>query len=228
MTAFWGTEQMRLLLVEDDEMLGQAIRDHLVVHGHATDWTRRLDDAEASHLGVAYDAILLDLNLPDGRGMEFLKRLRRRGDATPVIIVTAMDQLTTRIEGLNAGADDYLVKPFDLEELLARVGAVGRRYAGNPNPLVVVGPLELDPPHKVATVNGRALDLSAREWAVLERLARHPGTLVSRAQLEEALFGFGDEIDSNAVEVYVSRLRKKLDAAVIHTVRGLGYRLAPP
>ncbi|MDC9822769.1 response regulator transcription factor [Devosia sp. ZB163] len=218
---------MRLLLVEDDEMLGQAIRDHLVAHGHAADWTRRLDDADAAQLAVAYDAMLLDLNLPDGRGMEFLKRLRRRGDTTPVIIVTAMDQLTMRIEGLNAGADDYLVKPFDLGELLARVGAVGRRYAGNPNPLIVVGPLELDPPHKLATVNGRKLDLSAREWAVLERLAQHPGTLVSRMQLEEALFGFGDEIESNAVEVYVSRLRKKLDAGVIHTVRGLGYRLAP-
>lgn len=219
---------MRLLLVEDDEMLGQAIRDHLVAHGHAADWTRRLDEAEAAHFGVAYDVILLDLNLPDGRGMEFLKQLRRKGDTTPVIIATAMDQLTTRIEGLNAGADDYLVKPFDLGELLARVGAVGRRYAGNPNPLIVVGPLEIDPPHRLATVSGRKLELSAREWAVLERLAQHPGTLVSRPQLEEALFGFGDEIDSNAVEVYVSRLRKKLDAGVVHTVRGLGYRLAPP
>ncbi len=217
---------MRLLLVEDDEMLGQAIRDHLVAHGHAADWTRRLDEAEAAHFGVAYDVILLDLNLPDGRGMEFLKQLRRKGDTTPVIITTAMDQLTTRIDGLNAGADDYLVKPFDLGELLARVGAVGRRYAGNPNPLIVVGPLEIDPPHRVATVDGRTVELSAREWAVLERLARHPGTLISRSQLEEALFGFGDEIDSNAVEVYVSRLRKKLNAEVIHTVRGLGYRLA--
>lgn len=219
---------MRLLLVENDEMLGQAIRDHLVAHGHAADWMRRLDEAEAAHYAVAYDGILLDLNLPDGRGMEFLRQLRRKGDTTPVIIATAMDQLTTRIDGLNAGADDYLVKPFDLGELLARVGAVGRRYAGNPNPLIVVGPLEIDPPHKLATVDGRKLELSAREWAVLERLAQHPGTLVSRPQLEEALFGFGDEIDSNAVEVYISRLRKKLDASVIHTVRGLGYRLAPP
>lgn len=216
---------MRLLLVEDDEMLGQAMRDHLVSRGHAADWMQRLDDAEHARFGTAYDVILLDLNLPDGKGMEFLKRLRRGGDTTPVIIVTAMDQLTMRIEGLNSGADDYLVKPFDLDELQARVGAVGRRYAGNPNPLIVVGSLELDPPHRLATVEGRVLDLSAREWAVLERLAQYPGTLVSRPQLEEALFGFGDEIGSNAVEVYVSRLRKKIQLPVIHTVRGLGYRL---
>jgi len=216
---------MRLLLVEDDEMLGQAMRDHLVSRGHAVDWMQRLDDAEDAHFGIAYDVILLDLNLPDGRGMEFLKRLRRGGDTTPVIIATAMDQLTMRIEGLNSGADDYLVKPFDLDELAARVGAVGRRYTGNPNPLITIGLLELDPPHRLATVEGRVLDLSAREWAVLERLAQHPGTLVSRPQLEEALFGFGDEIESNAVEVYVSRLRKKIQQPLIHTVRGLGYRL---
>jgi two-component system OmpR family response regulator len=216
---------MRILLVEDDHMLGQAVHDHLSAHGHATDWTTRLDEAEDAQFGTAYDVILLDLNLPDGRGMEFLRRLRRRGDATPVIIVTAMDQLTMRIEGLNSGADDYLVKPFDLDELLARVGAVGRRYGGNPNPLIAIGPLELDPPHRIATVDGRELDLTAREWAILERLAHHPGTLVSRPQLEDALFGFGDEIESNAVEVYISRLRKKLGVPLIHTSRGLGYRL---
>lgn len=219
---------MRLLLVEDDDMLGQAVRDHLVANGHATDWVRRLDAAEAARFAMPYDVLLLDLNLPDGRGLEFLRALRRQGDTTPVIITTAMDQLSMRIDGLNAGADDYLVKPFDLEELLARLGAVGRRYAGNPNPLLVVGPLELDGAHRLVTVSGRPIELSAREWAVLERLAQHPGTLVSKAQLEDALFGFGDEVESNAVEVYVSRLRRKLEIGVIHTVRGLGYRLAPP
>jgi two-component system OmpR family response regulator len=216
---------VRLLLVEDDAMLGMAIRDHLVAHGHAADWAERLAVAEDAQFGTAYDVILLDLNLPDGRGLEFLKRLRRRGDTTPVIVITAMDQLSIRIDGLNSGADDYLVKPFDLRELLARLGAVARRYVGNPNPLVVVGPLELDPPHKVATIEGRRLDLTSREWAILERLALHPGTLVSRGQIEEALYGFGDEVESNAVEVYLSRLRKKLRVPLIHNVRGLGYRL---
>lgn len=219
---------MRLLLVEDDDMLGQAIRDHLLARGHATDWVRRLDAAEAARFATPYDGILLDLNLPDGRGLEFLRALRRSGDTTPVIIATAMDQLSMRIDGLNAGADDYLVKPFDLDELTARLGAVGRRYTGNPNPLIVIGPLELDTAHRVVTVSGRPVELSAREWAVLDRLAQHPGTLVSKAQIEDALFGFGEEVESNAVEVYVSRLRKKLDASLIHTVRGLGYRLAPP
>lgn len=219
---------MRLLLVEDDDMLGQAVRDHLVANGHATDWVRRRDAAEAAQRATAYDVVLLDLNLPDGRGLELLRALRRKGDATPVIILTAMDQLSMRIEGLNSGADDYLVKPFDLDELIARLGAVGRRYAGNPNPLLVVGPLEVDAARRVVTVSGRPIDLSAREWAVLDRLSQHPGTLVSKGQLEDALFGFGDEVESNAVEVYVSRLRKKLEAGVIHTVRGLGYRLAPP
>jgi two-component system, OmpR family, response regulator len=216
---------MRLLLLEDDQMLGEAIRDHLAVHGHATDWTSRIEDAEAAQLSTVYDVMLLDLSLPDGLGMDLLKRLRRRGDTTPVIIATAMDQLSMRIAGLNAGADDYLVKPFDLDELLARIAAVGRRYTGNPNPLIVIGPLELDPPHKVASVNGRVLDLTAREWAILERLARQPGVLVTRPQIEDALYGFGDEIESNAVEVHISRLRKKLDVPLIRNSRGLGYRL---
>lgn len=215
---------MRLLLVEDDQMLGEAIRDHLTVHGHATDWTGRVEDAEAAQLAAHYDVVLLDLGLPDGQGMDLLKQMRRRGDTTPVIVATAMDQLSMRIAGLNAGADDYLVKPFDLDELLARVAAVGRRYTRNP--LIVVGPLELEVPNKIATLAGRIIDLTAREWAILERLARHPGMLVTRAQIEDALYGFGDEIESNAVEVYISRLRKKLDVPLIHNSRGLGYRLA--
>ncbi len=224
----WWDGLMRLLLVEDDDMLGQAVRDHLVAHGHATDWVRRLDEADAARFATPYDVILLDLNLPDGRGMGLLRDIRRKGDTTPVIILTAMDQLSMRIEGLNSGADDYLVKPFDLDELVARLGAVGRRYTGNPNPLLVIGPLELDAARRLVTIDGKPIELTAREWAVLERLAQHPGTLVSRAQMEDALFGFGDEVESNAVEVYVSRLRKKLEAGVIHNVRGLGYRLAPP
>lgn len=216
---------MRVLLIEDDAVLGDAIRDHVAAQGHAADWVTRLDDAGDAFAAVPYSLVLLDLNLPDGRGLDFLKALRRRGDVTPVIVLTAMDQLSTRIDGLNAGADDYLVKPFDLSELTARMGAVGRRYAGNPNPLIRIGTLEIDQGKRIALVSGRQLDLTAREWAVLERLAQHPGVLVSKAQLEDTLFAFGAEVESNAVEVYVSRLRKKLGEDLIHTSRGLGYRL---
>ncbi|MEO8757121.1 MAG: response regulator transcription factor [Devosia sp.] len=217
---------MRILLVEDDSMLGSAVRDHLDAHGHAIDWLTRLADGSDARATTDYDLVLLDLNLPDGNGLSFLRTLRKAGDTVPVIILTAMDQLTTRIDGLNAGADDYLVKPFDLGELIARVAAVARRYAGNPNPLMEIGPLSIDHARRVARVDGHALDLTSREWAILDRLSRHPGVVVSKAQIEDMLFEFGAEVESNAVEVYISRLRKKIGYALIHTSRGLGYRLA--
>lgn len=217
---------MRILLVEDDDMLGNAVRDHLVAHRHAVDWMTRIARAADARATTPYDIILLDLNLPDGGGLEFLQGLRKSGDRVPVIILTAMDQLTARISGLNAGADDYLVKPFDLDELIARVAAVGRRHAGNPNPLIEIGPLSIDQSRRTAAVRGRVLDLTAREWALLDKLSQHPGTVVSKAQIEDALFEFGAEVESNAVEVYVSRLRKKIGHPLIHTSRGLGYRLA--
>ena len=216
---------MRILLIEDDAVLGGAVRDHLAAAGHAVDWVPLLETAQDARAGTTYDLVLLDLNLPDGAGLNFLKSIRRGGDSTPVIILTALDQLTTRIEGLNAGADDYLVKPFALDELTARLGAVARRYGGNPNPLLTIGPLAIDRAQRRALVSGETVDLTAREWAVLERLSQYPGVLVSKAQLEDALFAFGAEVESNAVEVYVSRLRRKIGANLIQTVRGLGYRL---
>ncbi|MBN9305977.1 MAG: DNA-binding response regulator [Devosia sp. 67-54] len=217
---------MRILLVEDDEMLGGAVRDHLGANGHATDWMLSIADAAHARATTSYDLVLLDLGLPDGSGLGFLRALRRMNEGVPVIILTAMDQLTTRIDGLNAGADDYLVKPFDLGELLARVSAVSRRYTGNANPLIKIGPLTIDQARRTAAVDGQGLDLTAREWAILDRLAQHPGVVISKAQLEDALFEFGAEVESNAVEVYVSRLRKKLGHHLIHTSRGMGYRLA--
>ena len=216
---------MRILLIEDDGALGGAVRDHIAAAGHAVDWMTRLDEAEGARTTMPYDLVLLDLNLPDGRGLDFLRSMRRRGGVTPVIILTAMDQLSVRIDGLNAGADDYLVKPFDLSELTARIGAVARRYGGNPNPLLRIGALQIDQANRTAYVDGHVLDLTAREWTILEKLAQHPGILVSKAQLEDALFAFGAEVESNAVEVYVSRLRKKIGNDLIHTSRGLGYRL---
>lgn len=217
---------MRVLLIEDDASLGEAVRDHIASEGHAVDWVKRLADASHALAGVAFELVLLDLNLPDGQGLELLRRLRKSGSVTPVIILTAMDQISWRIEGLNAGADDYLVKPFDLSELSARLAAVARRYNGNPNPLLVIGAIEIDLAHRTVSKDGKPADLTAREWGILERLLQHPNVIVSKPQLEDTLYEFGAEIESNAVEVYVSRLRRKLGAEFIVTIRGLGYRIA--
>ena len=163
--------------------------------------------------------------LPDGNGFDFLKSLRKSGDSTPVIMLTARDQVSDRIEGLNAGADDYFIKPFALSELSARVGAVARRYRGDPNPLVKIGHLEIDLSEHRIKANGQAVELTAREWALFEGFVQRPGTLLSRSQLEDRLYQFGAEIESNTIEVYISRLRKKLGRDVIITVRNMGYRL---
>ncbi|MBU2317513.1 MAG: response regulator transcription factor [Gammaproteobacteria bacterium] len=216
---------MRVLLIEDTTGLGEAVRDQIRDDGHAVDWVQSLSFAEASVKATSYNLILLDLMLPDGNGFDFLKSLRKSGDSTPVIILTARDQVSDRIEGLNAGADDYLVKPFDLSELSARVGAVARRYRGDPNPLVKIGHLEIDLSENRIKANGQAVELTAREWALFEGFVQRPGTLLSRSQLEDRLYQFGAEIESNTIEVYISRLRKKLGRDVIITVRNMGYRL---
>ncbi|MCX5497534.1 response regulator transcription factor [Kaistia dalseonensis] len=217
---------MRVLLIEDDYVLGEAVREHVASLGYGVDWLKRLDDAREAMATIDYELILLDLNLPDGRGIDFLRELRSRGSAVPVIILTAQDQIASRIEGLNSGADDYLVKPFDLSELSARARAVARRYGGNPNPLLRLGDLELDLARRFVSVHGREVDLTAREWAVLERLVRRAGAMVAKSEIEDSLYEFGAEIDSNAVEVYVSRLRKKLGRDTIKTVRGAGYKVS--
>ena len=219
---------MRILLVEDDLVLGGALRDQIVADGHSADWVQRLDAAEDAMASARHDLILLDLMLPDGRGIPFLKALRLRGSVAPVIILTAMDQISNRIEGLNAGADDYLVKPFDLGELSARIGAVARRYSGNPNPLITHGDLEVDLSARSLHRSGRPISLTAREWSLFATLLARPGQLFSKAQLEERLYDFDSEIESNTIEVHVSRLRKKLGASVIVTERGQGYRLGTP
>ena len=219
---------MRVLLIEDDAILGAAVRDQIVAEGHPVDWVMRLDAAR-DHIGsAAYDLVLLDLMLPDGRGLGLLRELRARGDVTPVVILTAMDQLSDRIEGLNAGADDYLVKPFDLAELSARLNAVARRYAGNPNPLVSIGDLDIDLAARSILRAGRAVDLTAREWALFEAFVQRPGQILSKAQLEERLCSFGTEVESNTTEVHISRLRKKLAHCNNETERGVGYRLGRP
>lgn len=215
---------MRVLLVEDDVILGKAVRDHIAA-SHSVDWVIRLDAAREHLDSAAYDLILLDLMLPDGLGVGFLRKLRAARSVTPVIILTALDQISDRIEGLDAGADDYMIKPFDLSELSSRLNAVARRYSGNPNPLIEIGDLRVDLAAKTVKRGGRSVELTGREWALFETFLQRPGVALTKAQLEDRLYAFGAEVESNTIEVHVSRLRKKLGHAVIDTVRGIGYRL---
>jgi two-component system OmpR family response regulator len=216
---------MRVLLIEDDTVIGSAVREQIEEGGHSVDWAQRLDAAQDALDSAAFDLILLDLMLPDGRGIAFLKGLRARGVQVPVLILTALDQISDRIEGLNAGADDYLVKPFDLAELSARVGAVARRYAGHPSPAITWGDLAFDLAARTAHRAGKNVTLTAREWVLIEAFLQRPSQLFPKASLEERLYSFDTEIESNALEVHISRLRKKLGAGIITTERGLGYRL---
>lgn len=216
---------MRILLIEDDKVIGAAVAEQLESDGHSVDWAMRLDAAADAFASAPFDLLLLDLMLPDGRGISFLKTLRKAGSKVPVMILTALDQISDRIEGLNAGADDYLVKPFDLAELSARIGAVARRYSGNPNPVLVLQGLTIDTAARSVTRDGKAIPLTAREWVLFEAFVQKPSQLLSKSQLEERLYSFDRDIESNTIEVHISRLRKKLGAGVITTERGLGYRL---
>jgi two-component system OmpR family response regulator len=216
---------MRILLVEDEPDLGAAVQEHVRQAGHAVDWFPRLKLADAAMRTVSYDALLLDLVLPDGRGLDFLRALRAGRDAIPVVILTARDQISDRIEGLSAGADDYLVKPFDLEELIARLNAVARRYFGTTTTVQQFGPVAIELEARRARLEGGEVELTAREWAVLEVLLRRPNAIVSREQIEDALYAFEQEIESNAIEVYISRIRRKLGRDFVRTARGLGYRI---
>lgn len=217
---------MRILLIEDDAGLGSAVRDWIAADGHVPDWARDLGEAGDFLATVAYDLVLLDMMLPDGHGLQLLRDLRRDRLAVPVIILTAMDRITDRIDGLNAGADDYLVKPFDLSELTARIGAVARRYAGDPNPLVAVAGFQVDLAGRSVRGDGGSVDLGQREWIILETLLQARGSIVSKSRLEDRLYSFDAEVESNTIEVYVSRLRKKLGRNSVETLRGLGYRIA--
>ena len=212
-------------MLRDDAILGEAVRDHVTAVGHAVDWMKRLDDAGAARETVEYGLVLLDLRLPDGNGINFLRHMRTGGDTTPIIILTAHDQISDRIEGLNSGADDYLVKPFNLDELSARILAVSRRYAGTAQTVITIGPVSIRPGDRAVKIGTQDITLSSREWAVLDSLISRPSAIVAKSQIEESLYAFGSEIESNTVEVYVSRLRKKLGKGIVETVRGIGYRL---
>lgn len=216
---------MRLLVVEDEPDLAEAIAAHLRASGHATDLAAGLEEGEAALAGVDYDLVLLDLQLGEDDGLDLLRGLRTAGRRTPVLIVTARDRITQRIAGLEAGADDYLVKPYDLDEMQARILAIHRRVAGDTEVERRFGRLRILPDRRLVLLGDAPVHLTLREWALLERLSRRPGMTVSRAQMEDTLYGFGEEIESNAIEAHVSRLRSKLGRQAIVTERGFGYRM---
>jgi two-component system response regulator QseB len=217
---------MRLLLVEDDAMIGQSVHKGLRRFGWSVDWVRDGRAAELALQSETYDGVLLDLGLPRKDGLEVLRAQRRKGNDVPILVITARDAIEDRVQGLDAGADDYLVKPFNMEELAARVRALVRRRAGRANPVIALGDLCLNPATREVTLAGKPLALSARELALLSALVDRPGAVLSRSQLEEKLYGWGEEVESNTVEVYIHMLRKKLGADFIKTIRGVGYMVS--
>jgi two-component system response regulator QseB len=214
---------MRLLLVEDDSMIGESVRQGLRQDGFTVDWVQDGRAAELALHNEVYDLLMLDLGLPQKDGLDVLKTLRRRGNRIPVLILTARDTVADRVKGLDSGADDYLVKPFDLDELAARIRALLRRQSGRAEPAIQFGELRLNPATHEVTFQGKPLTLSAREFSLLEVLLDRPGAVLSREQLEEKLYGWGEEVESNTVEVYIHALRKKLGQEFIKNVRGVGY-----
>ncbi len=216
---------MRILVVEDDAMLLDGLKVGLGIHGFTVDAVASCGDARAALATAEFDAIVLDLMLPDGSGLDILRELRRRQDATPVLLLTAKDTVADRIGGLDTGADDYLGKPFDLDEVAARLRAISRRAVGRASPVLAWNGIELDPGRRTVAVDGKPVGLSRREFSILEALMRHPGTVLSKDQLADRLYGWEEDVESNAVEVHVHHLRVKIGREAIETVRGLGYRL---
>lgn len=219
---------MRLLLVEDDLMLGKAICQGLRLEKYVVDWVQQGREVALAIRHEPYAVVLLDIGLPDKSGLEVLKELRAASNPVPVLILTARDAVPDRVAGLDAGADDYLIKPFDLDELAARIRALLRRQAGRSAPQVVHGSLVLDPASHQVEYEGRPLELTVREYALLEALLENPGLALSRAQLEQRLYGWNEDPVSNAVEVHIHHLRKKLGAGIIRNIRGVGYVIGQP
>ncbi len=217
---------MKVLLVEDDLMIGENVQIALEAECISTDWAVNGSEAEQALSNQDYDAVLLDLGLPKKSGLELLQSIRSRGNAIPVLIITARDTISERVQGLNAGGDDYLVKPFDLGEMIARLHALVRRARRQTEPAYSWGEIVINTTSRQVEVAGQAINLSAREWSILDALIARPGAILSRNQLEERLYGWTGDVESNAVEVYIHGLRKKLGPQFILNVRGVGYRVA--
>lgn len=216
---------MRILLVEDDELLGDGVQAGLRHCGFTADWLRDGEQAMRALLAEPYDAVVLDLGLPRRDGLSILRSVRAQGCTVPVLVLTARDTLFDKVSGLDSGADDYLIKPVDLDELAARLRALVRRASGRASPTMIVGDLELDPAAQRVRLQGVPLELPAKEFAILEMFMRNAGRVLSRAQLETALYGWGDGVESNALEVYIHHLRRKIGPERIRTLRGMGYVL---
>lgn len=216
---------MRILLVEDDELLGDGLRTGLVQYGYAVDWLKDGLTADQALKTENFDVVVLDLGLPKLPGINVLQNLRSRGQTTPVIILTARDSIDERVKGLDSGADDYLTKPFDLDELCARLRALQRRFTARAEPVLTHKNIALDPAAHTVTLDGNLINVSRREFALLQKLLENAGRVLSREHLTQSLYGWGEDVDSNALEVHIHNLRKKFGQDFIHTIRGIGYMI---
>jgi len=216
---------MRILLVEDDNLLGDGLRTGLIQYGYATDWVKDGLTADRALKTEAFDLVVLDLGLPKLSGIAVLQNLRARGQTTPVLILTARESIEDRVKGLDSGADDYLTKPFDLDELCARLRALQRRFASRAEPLLVYKNITLDPAAHTVAMDNNPVNVSRREFALLHKLLENPGRVLSREHLTQSLYGWGEDVDSNALEVHIHNLRKKFGQTFIHTIRGIGYMI---
>jgi DNA-binding response OmpR family regulator len=216
---------MRILLVEDDELIGDAIKTGLGQEKYTVDWVKDGNSAVLAMKNEIFDLVILDIGLPQLSGIEVLKAVRGFGNTTPVLVLTARDSISDRVAGLDSGADDYLSKPFDMDELVARIRALLRRSSGRANPILSHGEINLDPASHQVTRAGEVVELSGREFAILQILMEYHGKVMSKSRLEEELYGWSSDVESNTVEVYIHHLRKKLGSELIRTIRGVGYMI---
>lgn len=214
---------MRVLLVEDDELLGDGVRNGLVQYGYTVDWVKDGQSAQQAILTESFDIVVLDIGLPKKSGLDVVKAIRSKNIATPVVLLTARETVEDRVRGLDAGADDYIVKPFDLDELTARMRALQRRTTSRAEPILTHGNISLDPASHTVHLNGELTNISRREFALLQKLLENAGRVLSREHLTSTLYGWGDDVDSNALEVHIHNLRKKFGTKLIRTIRGVGY-----